>query len=346
MSLTDRMTDEIIKTFRTQYAGNCIAFSLAALSIWEFCITVFQTVELVWRRRGRRLGLSSILLLSARVCMLSNALLTLAGFLPRLNCRVVTVIDFCISIVPFIGSIQMALFTALRISALFDRDMRLFLVVLLFGLSPLVADIYTVSQSAMISNTKICMMISKVSSNGSLILVLVERLTLVAVDIVVVVLTWLKTYQQVRESRRLGISLPLSICLIRDGTVYFLCLLAVNIAEVVTYKPHVGTPAAILTSNLPPILINRFILNLRQAESPRPSTHESGGPSPSFVATFNYQLDQNIVGNMGEPLDCADFTSRDNVIEGEVSSEEVSGEDSLENATNAVRGAEGGSREV
>lgn len=77
------------------------------------------------------------------------------------------------------------MFTALRISALFDRNMRLFLVVLLFGLSPLVADIvsrvpslpqemtisfvqYTVSQSAMISSTKICMMVSKVPSNGSL----------------------------------------------------------------------------------------------------------------------------------------------------------------------------------
>lgn len=46
---------------------------------------------------------------------------------------------------------------------------------------------------------------------------LVERLTLIAVDILVVVPTWLKTHEQVRESRRLGISLPLSVCLIRDG---------------------------------------------------------------------------------------------------------------------------------
>lgn len=96
----------------------------------------------------------------------------------------------------------------------------------------------------------------------------------------------------------------------------------------------------------PPILINRFILNLRQAERPRPSTHESGGPSPSFVATFNYRLDRNIVGNMGEPLDCVDFTSGDDVIEGEDFSGGFSGEDSLENATNAVLGAERDSGEV
>lgn len=46
---------------------------------------------------------------------------------------------------------------------------------------------------------------------------LVTRVPLIIVDTLVLVLTWTRTYRQIVDSRRLGISIPLSNCLARDG---------------------------------------------------------------------------------------------------------------------------------
>ncbi|KIP06045.1 hypothetical protein PHLGIDRAFT_477840 [Phlebiopsis gigantea 11061_1 CR5-6] len=45
--------------------------------------------------------------------------------------------------------------------------------------------------------------------------------SLVAGDMIVLILTWIKTFHQWRLSRTLGIQLRFSTCLLRDGTLFF-----------------------------------------------------------------------------------------------------------------------------
>lgn len=47
------------------------------------------------------------------------------------------------------------------------------------------------------------------------------RVSLIVVDTLMLVLTWNKTYRQWKESRRLGISVSVSTCLLRDGKYHF-----------------------------------------------------------------------------------------------------------------------------
>ena len=46
---------------------------------------------------------------------------------------------------------------------------------------------------------------------------LATRVPVIVADALVLVLTWMKTYQQVRDARRLNISLSVTTCLVRDG---------------------------------------------------------------------------------------------------------------------------------
>ena len=48
-------------------------------------------------------------------------------------------------------------------------------------------------------------------------MLLVTRIPLIVADVLVICLTWIKTWNQVREGRRLGMRIPLSTCILRDG---------------------------------------------------------------------------------------------------------------------------------
>ncbi|EKM50297.1 uncharacterized protein PHACADRAFT_201136 [Phanerochaete carnosa HHB-10118-sp] len=82
----------------------------------------------------------------------------------------------------------------------------------------------------------------------------------------------------------------LTTCLLRDGTMYFIALLAVNIAQLMTFNVSDTEKSLISTAIviLPPMLISRFIINLRTASSITSdySTHASdqqqGQPAMQF----------------------------------------------------------------
>ncbi|THG94855.1 hypothetical protein EW026_g6695 [Hermanssonia centrifuga] len=93
--------------------------------------------------------------------------------------------------------------------------------------------------------------------------------------------------------------------LLRDGTIYFIALLAMSIAEVlVKTVPAFQNLASVGTVilALQPILISRFLLNLRQAGKPREDTH-SAFNSQFSVPGFRVPTLDSIIGNMGEELD-------------------------------------------
>ncbi|EKM53955.1 uncharacterized protein PHACADRAFT_196390 [Phanerochaete carnosa HHB-10118-sp] len=83
------------------------------------------------------------------------------------------------------------------------------------------------------------------------------RCSLIAADIIVLVLTWIKSFEHFKEMRQLNLGLSVSAVLLRDGklislstheqhnscsiipslgTIYFLILLAVNILQLLTFS--------------------------------------------------------------------------------------------------------------
>ncbi|EKM58289.1 uncharacterized protein PHACADRAFT_207126 [Phanerochaete carnosa HHB-10118-sp] len=93
--------------------------------------------------------------------------------------------------------------------------------------------------------------------------------------------------------------LPVTLCLLRDGTIFFLILLAISIANLLSLFP-----ARSLIEFLPPILVSRFLLNLRDCTGS--NTTDRSLPRLSELSVhFATSNVSNIIGNIGAPLDYA-----------------------------------------
>ncbi|GJE86549.1 hypothetical protein PsYK624_026290 [Phanerochaete sordida] len=119
-------------------------------------------------------------------------------------------------------------------------------------------------------------------------------------------LTWIKTLNQWRESRKLKINVSLTFLFLRDGTFYFIALSACNVASICTSAPAELVQAVLAI--LPSLLIQRFLLNLRQfaqgagvANTTPDIDHFSRFSAPHFRA----QSAHSFLGNIGEPLEHA-----------------------------------------
>ncbi|GJE93811.1 hypothetical protein PsYK624_099730 [Phanerochaete sordida] len=111
------------------------------------------------------------------------------------------------------------------------------------------------------------------------------RLPTLLGDVLVLALTWAKTAAQVRATRRLRLRSPLYALFLRDGTLYFVALAALNASQLVLdrvlclsqviftcvlcpsfpiFGP--GSDADKYMSRLTAVLVSRFLLNLRRAD--------------------------------------------------------------------------------
>lgn len=53
--------------------------------------------------------------------------------------------------------------------------------------------------------------------NHNLEVVLMTRVPVIVADVLVLILTWVKTYSQVMNARKAGQTMSVSLCLLRDG---------------------------------------------------------------------------------------------------------------------------------
>ncbi|THG95249.1 hypothetical protein EW026_g6369 [Hermanssonia centrifuga] len=152
-------------------------------------------------------------------------------------------------------------------------------------------------------------------------------------DGLVLVVTWVKTARNLAEGARIGMRTPLSTMLLRDGTIYFAILFVMNIVQVVVKTALSFQNLNLLTpviQTLQPILISRFLLNLRQVGSPEIDSQEAFN-SQFSVPGFRVPSLSSIVGNMGEDLDHSG------------PAEEV--EDEVENYSGSIQAEEGAAPE-
>ncbi|THH00541.1 hypothetical protein EW026_g2018 [Hermanssonia centrifuga] len=134
-------------------------------------------------------------------------------------------------------------------------------------------------------------------------LVLATRFCMIIADIIVLALTWMKTYRNSREFLRMNMGVSLSILLLRDGTIYFVVLLVMNIAQICVEnvpRLQVLSPVITFVNNLTPILTSRFLINLRQVDQLK---DESDGAGFSRFTVPGFRAPTSITGNIGECLE-------------------------------------------
>ncbi|GJE85086.1 hypothetical protein PsYK624_011630 [Phanerochaete sordida] len=198
-----------------------------------------------------------------------------------------------------IGSVQTALFSALRLCATWNRSYTLFAIVLVLSLAPFIRDSYAYigfSIQYMPPPVNTCLEVFHSSSRTT------NLISLIIADLLVLVLTWIKTYALYKESQELGIKCPLAKCMIHDGTTYFAALMVLSIMEILaSYNSTVYTVFSSLVYIFPPMLVYRFLMGLRLAD--KSALYDVGGHSqpPTFVSGSEAQ--SIVFANIGELLD-------------------------------------------
>ncbi|KAI0092957.1 hypothetical protein BDY19DRAFT_399086 [Irpex rosettiformis] len=127
---------------------------------------------------------------------------------------------------------------------------------------------------------------------------LVTYLSMIAAEVIALVVSWRKAAGTVREVSQLNSQFPLVKVLVQDGIVLFLVLLVTNIFQIVIDNVQVldafigGT---VLLPSFSTIMMCRFIMNLNEAAD-RPGRNSTVHMS---VIRFNSGI---LVGNLGESL--------------------------------------------
>ncbi|KAJ3480146.1 hypothetical protein NLI96_g8568 [Meripilus lineatus] len=211
-----------------------------------------------------------------------------------------------------------AIFPALRAWAISGRQKAPLLVALSLGLFVPAANIYNFtllgpatldSESETrclylhVKRASIACTLDSLSSlrnpNDLLLGPIATRVAAMLEDLLVLLVTWIKTASLRKFARENHIDVSLVNLLIRDGTTYFLSMFAFNIALVVLVVLRVtgipttgGTFFISIESALASILTCRFILDLREVDQAK-----AGGSTPSAVK-FAVQLSATV----GAPL--------------------------------------------
>ncbi|KAI0769508.1 hypothetical protein BC629DRAFT_1442198 [Irpex lacteus] len=235
------------------------ATSAYSLYLYESLIALSQEVDVIWRRKR---SLMTWLYIFTRYSAVVDNILLLAPTPGGLeSCRAIIYMDDILQSIQFLC---FALFSTMRVYALLNGKYLVAGLVLLLNLVPFGTNMFIFVTSTVIEDSEICSLNLSVSDDVSLILSLVTRIAVIIGDILVLLVTWMRTAQAYKEAKRLDIHSPVVIMLFRDGTIYFV---------------------------LPPIIVCRFILNLR---------HITLAEHTSISATQSASI--HFVSNMGQSL--------------------------------------------
>ncbi|GJE94669.1 hypothetical protein PsYK624_108400 [Phanerochaete sordida] len=135
---------------------------------------------------------------------------------------------------------------------------------------------------------------------------MLSRLSAILAELIAVIFTLLRTMRQARDARRLTSNQSFSGCIARDGTIYFVVLLTLDVLRlIITGAPILVnlSPVVPLLETLPQILIGRFMINLRHVTDASAGSFED---LDTFTSSLRFRVPTGALGNFGESLEVLD----------------------------------------
>ncbi|KAJ3554682.1 hypothetical protein NM688_g2981 [Phlebia brevispora] len=281
----------IVAVFESDLLSNQCIYAAGALAAFEYLITMRYEHEFLFQRKWTA---GTWLFIANRYTLLISVIAQCA---PEGAQNFITFVEN----IPLIIS---AVFSALRVFALLDHAYMTAGCVLLLGLAQIAFISYTSSQITWFYIDEVQTLGSSCYGIQNLPASVNFKLTTIASEVIVILVTWLKTYRHVREATDIGADVSFSAVLIQYGTLYFIVLLGVTILPLITLlKPSLGLityATDAFVSVLPSILTSRFLINLRQAESVE--SRNITRFSHFSVPRFHVPSLPEIIGNLGERL--------------------------------------------
>ncbi|KZT73045.1 hypothetical protein DAEQUDRAFT_504178 [Daedalea quercina L-15889] len=280
------MFGALTECYNFSFANTCCQLAAATMIFHEHMMTIAQEIRYVW---GQRLtGATVIFLLNRYMVLLLGVTIILQTVAWDTPLATIMLYD----IVAIILYIIIAIFSALRVYAIGGRNLTFCLITLGLGLVTAFASVYFAARSSyayvvVIDNIPVCEYTnyySVTSYNTSLI---ATRLCSILSDALVIGVTLCATLKTRRAINPGSAETPLTMLLARDGSLYFVSLLLLNVLQM-AFKPVYGAATnqiSVLVAPVSSILISRFMLNLRHI---------------FYMQSMGWNT--SIIGNMGEPL--------------------------------------------
>ncbi|OCH86416.1 hypothetical protein OBBRIDRAFT_797216 [Obba rivulosa] len=307
--------EEVISILHSFWIDKCCTLAGSALIVYDHLSTFSDEVEFIW---GRKLNSVTLLFYLNRWCIFMWAVATLVdSWAPLVTLQVCIGMTIYVDTIALVLLLIWAAFSAIRMYAISVGNIWFTLTVLALNIVPVgtnvfgwyVATWYIIDTVPDVGTA--CASGKTISNAANIHFAITTRVCTIVADLIVLLMTWNKTYTAYRNARRLNINAPLAEMLLKDGTAYFLILLSLNVIDIAGWTANVFVfGAATLTNPLSSIIISHFLLNLRQysckgnrdtINSQLPSQNGSQGASIRFAS---------FVDNMGEPVDHGmDWTS-------------------------------------
>ncbi|KAH8105204.1 hypothetical protein BXZ70DRAFT_904435 [Cristinia sonorae] len=302
------------KIFSSRFTVNCIVAAVTLLA-FDFLLTFGRECRCMWRRG---LTLVTVIYVLERYC--ANV------YWQRCKQKQITV-----QVLTMLVIFGIALFTSFRAYAITGRMTLPVLAVFLCGMFSPAANLqaYRIlhNQPDAASNKtnspyvrlpqnyihSFDLLTVSISRRNQLFELKVLELILVPIlvraivilgDIIVLAITWSKSFGVFKTSLRLKNFRPkISILLIRDGTLYFVAIALLNLGVLlqVTFSllldEHGGTGFIFVADAVTSALISRFILNLRGVVGDA----SGDDTTPSFTTTVIFAT-HSFLGNLAAPL--------------------------------------------
>ncbi|KAI0769498.1 hypothetical protein BC629DRAFT_1680760 [Irpex lacteus] len=292
---------------------------LPVLFFYDYVITLSQEVDVIWRRKWTA---TTWLYLLTRYSTIVDQIIVL---IPPWNSSVSSAYQAFLRTSADVR-FPRRVFSALRVYALSDGRYLIAGLVFLLNLVPVATNMVNFITSTVFEDSEICTVDSQLSDKliisctcgclnqrscidfEAVIVSLTTRIAVIVGDVLVLAVTWMKTARVYREARRLNLKSPLVTMILRDGTLYFRILLVIYILEILEnnipamFTLNIIQPFYVI---IPPLIICRFLLNLRQVDL---------GLEESSLVSGRQSHSVRFVGNIGESLQ---FGGDDNEDDGD-----------------------------
>ncbi|RPD63548.1 hypothetical protein L227DRAFT_572699 [Lentinus tigrinus ALCF2SS1-6] len=294
-------------------ADSLITYDLCAMAaivlyVYEYLITFPEEVAYFWRVKPT--GATVLFFLTrytTMACLLFEFVIGFISF-PGTSCNFTSNLD------DFIESMQYlpwAGFAALRAYAL-SRSRPLSSIVFVLSIVTIVVnlvDMFKFVEPAVLPFFG-CTLVDTISPELAIGFAIAARASLIIADAILIVVTWVKLSRGSATSPG-----SLMHVVLRDGTIYFICLLILNTLHLSFTVAAIATPGVRPDSNviafLEPvtaILISRFMLNLQAVNRDALQLNSAGagnkgeGPGTSSESGGGSLVFERVVGSLGSSV--------------------------------------------
>ncbi|KAI9066097.1 hypothetical protein FKP32DRAFT_1589980 [Trametes sanguinea] len=290
MSSTEATAFELAQTFQVLASTNSTVLAVCTLMVYDWVICLDKEIATIWSKP--RTG-ASVLYLFNRYSLLVSYVLNIST-IGRMSTQSCVGVLWTSIVLEFSFLLSPAVFSSLRVYALTGQNKALSGLTLALGMMPFIVNVGTAYQTQ-ITNTALlgCSNVYNAPDTIVFLMILLSRIPIIICDIVVVIITWTKTFWShgfVKED----VSRPtLHLVMLENGSIYFIILLCLNTMQIILNIPSLVAllpQESYFSEFIDPItsvLTSHFILNLRHVHE-----QQSSYSIPSCVFLENHTTEE------------------------------------------------------